>query len=145
LRDLDDEIESRRLGIPDGCVTAHGEDLETFIAAHCRHEDLLLTTWRLDGHPDHDGCGRAVVAGAERLGARAIEYPVWAWHWASPIAPEFPWHRASRIDLPASLRIRKRGAIGRFVSQLVRDDQRDPVLPPFVLERFHRPFEVVFA
>jgi LmbE family N-acetylglucosaminyl deacetylase len=145
LQGLDVHIESTRLGIADGCVAEHREELDAFVTAHCRAQDLLLTTWRLDGHPDHEACGSAVVAAAERIGARVIEYPVWAWHWASPTASEFPWDRARRIDLSAALRLRKRAAIGCFATQLDWDEHRSPVLPAHVLERFHRPFEVVFA
>jgi LmbE family N-acetylglucosaminyl deacetylase len=145
LQDLDARIASTQLDIPDGAVAEHRANLEAYVTKHCRREDLLLTTWRLDGHPDHEACGDAVVAAGKRIGARVLEYPVWAWHWSAPVAPEFPWARALRLDLDAALRIRKRAAIGNFLSQLDDDDDRPPVLPTHVLERFHRPFEIVFG
>ncbi|GAA3953659.1 hypothetical protein Aau02nite_74900 [Amorphoplanes auranticolor] len=59
-----------------------------------------------------------------------------------------PWDRARRIDLPGAARQAKEAAIQAFPSQIA-DLGPDPadaaILPPHVLARFRRPFEVVFA
>ena len=75
---------------------------------------------------------------------RLLRYPVWAWHWLAPDVrrPPFP---ALRVPLAPVALARKRRAIACFASQLGSAEPAvpDPVLPPHVVERFHRPFEVV--
>jgi hypothetical protein len=59
-----------------------------------------------------------------------------------------PWHRARRIDLPPAARTAKAAAIAAFPSQtapLGPAAADAAILPPHVLARFARPFEVVFA
>ena len=83
-------------------------------------------------------------------GARLVEYPVWAWHWATPDggAPAMPWAACP----PA--RARRRRASGRRPRRSRRSSPRSPrsaptrptgwCCPAPVLERFHRSFEVLF-
>ncbi len=70
-----------RLGLPDGGLpglqAALADRLETLL----RPGDAVFTTWRLDGHPDHEATGHACAAAAARAGATLVEVPVWAWHW----------------------------------------------------------------
>ena len=107
-----------------------------------------LATWRGDGHPDHESVGRAAAAACAATGARLLEYPIWTWHWAAPGDDRVPWQRARRVDLPAAAQHAKAAAIAEFTSQI---DDLGPapgdaaILPPHVLTRFARPFEVVFA
>ncbi len=79
--------------------------------------DWCLTTCHWDGHPDHEATGRATIAAARATGASVAEYPIWAWHWATP--SEFPWDRARRIDLTEQERRVKQEAINEHRSQLV--------------------------
>jgi len=77
-----------------------------------------------------------------------VEYPIWMWHWATPEHRAVPWSRSRRIDLPAHAVEAKRASIERFESQIrpLSDHPADrAVLPPHILTRFRRPFEVVFA
>jgi hypothetical protein len=59
-----------------------------------------------------------------------------------------PWHRARRLDLTPAARRAKEAAIQAFPSQ-IHDLGPAPadaaILPPPVLARFRRSFEVVFA
>lgn len=71
---------------------------------------------------------------------------MWAWHWASPSDPRLAWARAVQVDLPPHVRAKKVRAIAEFVTQIqpLGPDPADaPVLPPYVLERFSRPWEVL--
>ena len=126
-----------RLGQPDGAV-----DEPALTRALC---DLLapgrpcLVTWRGDGHPDHEAAGRAAAAACARRGAPLLEYPVWAWHWAGPADPRVPWASALRLDLPPAVHRAKRAALREFRTQI------PSILPPHVLARFERPYEIVFA
>ncbi|MFI5936990.1 PIG-L deacetylase family protein [Actinoplanes sp. NPDC051494] len=107
-----------------------------------------LATWREDGHPDHETVGRAAARACAATGARLLEYPIWTWHWAAPADPLVPWHRAHRIDLSPAARAAKAAAIAAFPSQIAALGPAEAdaaILPPHVLARFARPFEVVFA
>ncbi|MDY7556037.1 bifunctional PIG-L family deacetylase/class I SAM-dependent methyltransferase [Cryobacterium sp. 10C3] len=43
----------------------------------------IVAPWRADGHPDHALAGDVAAAGAAWSGARLLEVPIWAWHWAT--------------------------------------------------------------
>jgi LmbE family N-acetylglucosaminyl deacetylase len=148
----------RRLGVPmhrvkwlrggfaDSQVAARESQLSEFIERHLRANDVVFTTWREDGHCDHEAVGRASAAAAQRVGARLHELPVWTWHWATPEDHLVPWERARKIVLTPHLVARKRHAIHAFASQLEGDPHigLPPVLAPYVLDRLLQPFEVVF-
>jgi LmbE family N-acetylglucosaminyl deacetylase len=107
-----------------------------------------LSTWRGDGHPDHEAVGRAAARACTTTGARLLEYPIWMWHWAQPGDRDVPWERAYRIDLPAASIAAKAAAITAFRSQIAPLGPAEAdaaILPPHVLARFTRPFETVFA
>ena len=145
LASLGVEAEVLRLGLPDGRIGAHRQALLQALVDRVDENDLLLATCRFDGHPDHEACGEVAALAAELTGATSFEYPVWMWHWATPDAPVIPWRRARRIALSPQIQGRKREAIQRFASQIVPDGAREAVLPPNVLPRFDRPFEVLFT
>ncbi len=132
------------LHLPDGGGAAlEGPVLE---ALHLRPGDWLLAPWDHDGHPDHEAVGRACIRAAARDGALLLAFPVWAWHWGVPA--DLPLHRARRVDLPTDVLAEKARAIEEFVTQTTAVGplaQDAPVLPPHVLARFARPYEVVFT
>ena len=73
---------------------------------------------------------------------------MWAWHWACPTDPRVPWDHAVAVSLPPAVRASKARAIAEFRTQIrpLGPDPADrPVLPPQVLERFTRPWEVLFS
>jgi hypothetical protein len=72
-----------------------------------------------------------------------LEYLVWAWHWADPDGADLPWPDCRRFCLTRGEAASKRWAMLAFRSQLgsFRPDL-PPVLPPPVLARFRRPYEV---
>lgn len=136
-----------RLGLPDGGLQAECSALARTLAAALRPSDIVFTTWRQDGHPDHDATGKACAAAAASCGARLIEVPVWAWHWAEPGDPRLPWHRASRLALDGTSSRMKRMAVDAFASQLVGDPSTGagPILRSTTVQRAHRPFEIFFS
>ena len=134
-----------RLGIPDGSVTANAEEVFERFGRILRGGDLCVAPWPRDGHPDHDACGAAACRSGREVGCSLLQYLVWAWHWATPDSDEIAWAAGRRLTLSWSTRIRKRWSIRAFQSQttLSRVPGRiEPVLPPAVLARFHRPFEI---
>ena len=138
--------ECLRLGLPDGAVHRHRDALVRRLLTLLAPGDLAITTWRLDGHPDHEATGAAVAEAAARRGARLLEAPVWAWHWASPTDARWPWGRARRVVLDAAVCARKLRALQAHASQLQGDPStgRGAVLRASIVERAARPFEVFF-
>jgi LmbE family N-acetylglucosaminyl deacetylase len=134
-----------RLHVPDGGVTEHADWLAGCLGAQMRSGDLWVAPWSRDGHPDHDACGRAVLGPAAEAGVPVLGYLVWAWHWADPTGTDIPWTTCRRLDLSPRATARKRWAVSAFRSQ-IRDlgpgADDAAVLPPAVLRRFVRPYEV---
>jgi len=134
-----------RLHLPDGKVSAHRDQLDRALAAMLLPNDLCVAPWRRDGHPDHEVCGESALKANRSVGARALEYLVWAWHWADPDGSDIPWDRCRRLDLNSRARARKRWATAAFESQTRSlgpglGDQA--VLPAPLMRRFWRPYEV---
>lgn len=131
-----------RVGLPDGGVAGREDELTEQLCDLTTGADWCLAPWRADGHPDHEAAGRAAARACAATGARLAEYPVWAWHWATPGDDAVPWSDMARVDLPPDVVAAKTWAIAAFRSQLEGDL---PVLPAPVLDRFRRPFEVLVA
>jgi LmbE family N-acetylglucosaminyl deacetylase len=137
-------VEVARLRLGDGKVMQSETALRDRLSRMLRPDDVVVTTWRFDGHPDHEATGRAAAAACLTTGATLVEVPVWAWHWSSPADSRLPWSRARRLTLDSSTHARKRHAIEAFASQLEPDPStgNKAILEPEVLAHWVRPFEV---
>lgn len=133
------------LGVPDGRIGDHEDDLVLALCRRLRPDDVILTSWRFDGHPDHEATGRACARAARLTGATLVEIPIWTWHWARPGDAAVPWHRLRRLPLNARALRDKRTALAAHRSQLLADDARPPVLFAEAVNRLLRPFEFVLA
>lgn len=135
-----------RARLPDGAVTDQAGALQSLLEQLLRPDDVVFTTWRQDGHPDHEACGHAAAMAARLCGAAMVELPVWTWHWAAPGDSRVPWRRARRLLLDGETLQRKRDAIGCYSSQLQPDPStgQPAILPPHVLARLTHPYEVCF-
>lgn len=133
-----------RLGIGDGEVTAQEDALTHQLIERLEPDDLVIVTWELDGHPDHEAAGRAAKRACETRAIPCLQMPIWAWHWASPGDARVPWARARKFMLDDAALAAKRHALAAFQSQIEPDTSTGaaPILPPAVLERLIRPFEV---
>jgi LmbE family N-acetylglucosaminyl deacetylase len=127
-----------RLGVPDGRVGEHEAAVRRRVRRWIRATDLVVSTLGDDGHPDHESTARAAIDAAWSVGAAARTVPIWAWHCHQPL--HSPIGAGHRLDLGPDARRRKHEAVRRFASQI---DAPDPVVPPFMLERLLRPFEVL--
>lgn len=129
----------QRWGLPDGAVgavNASGPSLQTRLAAVLRAGDVVATTWRRDGHPDHEACGAAAAAACARTGSTLLEAPVWMWHWADPDHPDIPWHDLRALPVSAQALALKQRALQAHASQLSpRGDGAGPVLDASILRR----------
>ena len=133
-----------RLRIPDGGVSAAEQTLAAGLAQLLTPGDVVVTTWRYDGHPDHEATARACAAAASLRGARLLEVPVWGWHWSAPGDGAIPLARARKLVLPPALLERKRAALACFRSQVQADASTGaaPILFPTALARLLAPWEV---
>ena len=136
----------QRLGMADGNVAENAQSLIALLSEDLRPGDMLLSTWRHDGHCDHEAVGHCAAQAAANTGATLLEIPVWAWHWAEPNDPRIPWEQARKLLLSEEQLMRKRRAITSHISQLDPDPSTGapPVLDVMTLERLTQPFELVF-
>lgn len=137
----------QRLSLPDARVGEYQDTLLAALTQALRPGDFLLSTWRYDGHGDHEAVGRAAALAARGQEATLLEVPVWAWHWAHPEDPRLPWGRAYKLLLDEDQLARKREAIRAHASQLHGDPTTGapPVLDRATLERLLQPFELIFT
>jgi LmbE family N-acetylglucosaminyl deacetylase len=134
-----------RLELPDGHVSEHIEFLTERLTESLFPDDLCVAPWWEDGHPDHDACGAAALAATGAGQTQLLCYLVWAWHWANPDGIDLPWKQLLRFPLSRRMAARKRWATGAYQSQtrpLGLDHGGAPLLPPSVLRRFWRPYEI---
>lgn len=106
------------LGLPDGGLAEHEEDLLTALVGLVGdgRRTLVVAPWRHDGHSDHDAAGRAAAATAARTGAHLLEYPVWHWHWGEPATA--PWEHFRVVHLDDAESAAKANAQGAHRSQV---------------------------
>jgi LmbE family N-acetylglucosaminyl deacetylase len=133
------------LELPDGDVLGHRQELDDTLESMLLPDDLCVAPWRNDGHPDHDVCGESAQRASLRVGAKSLGYLVWAWHWAHPDGYEIPFDRCLRLDFGRRAQARKRWSTEAFRSQVLplgpsKADQA--ILPPPLLRRFWRPYEI---
>ncbi|MEJ8855519.1 PIG-L family deacetylase [Variovorax robiniae] len=136
-----------RLGFPDGSLHILRRMLAERLQPLLRADDVVFTTWRMDGPPDHEATGHACAFAAALCGARLVETPVRAWHWAKPGDVRLPWRRARRLLLDTDAQDRKRKAQDALEARLrcVPSLIGDPDLCHSAITRAGWPFELLFA
>lgn len=135
-----------RLGLPDAGVAQHRSRLQSELQALMRPADTVITTWRRDGHPDHDATGAAAAGACAAVQARLLEAPVWMWHWSAPADARIPWHRLRGVDLSPDAQRRRRRAITAHQTQLSpRSNGEGPVLTDALVARLDRRTEYFFV
>jgi LmbE family N-acetylglucosaminyl deacetylase len=140
------ETEVHRLGLADGKVASQVDTLQSELQKVMQWGDIVVTTWRFDGHPDHEACGTAAARACAEVRCRLLEAPVWMWHWSRPADSQVPWHRLVGLQLPGDAVSRKRRAVESHASQLMpRGETQGPVLGQTILDRLARDTEYFFA
>ena len=131
-----------RLSLPDGKLAAYDEVLAQRLADLLRPDDVVFSTWQLDGHPDHEAAGLTATRVCSTLGHRHWQAPVWMWHWARSGDARVPWTQMCRLPLPEDILRKKIAALAAHQTQLTPQDTGVPaVLPDFALARMRRSFE----
>lgn len=130
-----------RLKIPDGQASLHGALMSRRLEEFLRPDDLVVTTWQLDGHPDHEATAQAVL----RTGCRVLQAPVWMWHWAQPGDSQVPWADLVALVLDDQAMHAKQKALAQHHSQLThRITDEGPVLAAAIIQRAARRHEYFF-
>lgn len=140
------DVTVHRLGMPDGQVAQNTLDLSLQLQRVLHPADVVITTWRKDGHPDHDATGLAASLACSSVGCRLLEAPVWMWHWAAPADTLVPWERLQRLQLTPQARVRKQAALFAHASQLDQSPRSGgAVLGASIVQRAHRADEYFFV
>jgi LmbE family N-acetylglucosaminyl deacetylase len=132
-------IELVHLGLPDGRVSEHQDELATALRDITPDRATIVAPFEEDGHPDHDVTGRIARVVADRRDALFAQYPIWAWHRATPAI--FASRVLGSFMLSPAAQRAKQSAIRRYHSQL-GDRPGGAIVPAHVLEYFARPYEV---
>lgn len=131
-----------RLKIPDGQVNLYADVIFNALKRLLRLGDLVVTTWVLDGHPDHEATSGAVL----RTGCPLLQAPVWMWHWARPGDPRIPWADMVSLKLTDHAMDAKQMALMQHHSQLdSRNIEAGPVLATAIVQRAARRQEYFFT
>ena len=134
-----------RCGFADGFVERGEHALTARLAALLRPGDVVIVSWRLDGHPDHDAAGRAAAKACAAVGSRLVEVPIWMWHRACPDDERVPWQRLAALPIEPLAWRRKQAAQGAHASQLTaRNAALGPVLDAAICARARRACEYFF-
>lgn len=133
-------IELHELGLPDGELAANAGRLAEYFESLFVDADLLVSPWPGDGHPDHEAVGLAVRASSG--GRPVLEYPIWAWHWATPDVLEAAGSLV-KVPLSAAAQRAKQSAIDEHRSQLdAQADGGEAVVSAEFRTHFERSAEV---
>jgi LmbE family N-acetylglucosaminyl deacetylase len=115
-----------RLGLPDGEVAKHRDEVVETLRPVVAEADLVLAPFEADGHPDHDVLGEVAI---ELCGDSTPlwRFPIWTWVWTTPEDGERWFPSARRLDCRSAARGRKRRAVRAFTTQVrpLSDDPRD--------------------
>jgi LmbE family N-acetylglucosaminyl deacetylase len=145
---LSPAAELRQLDLGDGRLAA---SVGALVAQICSLGDgpdestWLVAPWRDDRHPDHAAAAEATRTVAERTGARLLEFPLWAWHWARPGDGTLRPDMLTALDLSAEALLAKESALAEHRSQvepLSPAPGDEPIVPPGFRDHFRRGREV---
>ena len=141
---LAEQVTTIALNLTDGDVFTQQDEFHQKLTAVIQPDDILITTFMLDGHPDHEVTGQVVTAFAKQHHLACYQVLIWAWHWAKPADGRIPWHCAKRVDLTTEQLQRKIEAIACFESQITADDStgNPPILSAQTIARVSQPWEV---
>lgn len=135
------------LNLSDGHLHLQTQDLSHGLSKIVQPNDILICSYMLDGHPDHEAVGRTTHAFAKAQGLFYLQVLIWAWHWAAPFDPRIDWEQARTYQLTEEQLTKKHQAILQFKTQLEADEStgRDAVLSLEVINRLLMPYEVYLS
>ncbi|MDP2019094.1 PIG-L deacetylase family protein [Hydrogenophaga sp.] len=124
------------LALEDGNVQQQGSVLLQRLMSLLQPDDVVVSTWENDGHPDHDTTGQMTRRASAAIGCACLAAPVWMWHWATPGDARVPWPRLRGLPLSAAAGLHKQAALAAHRSQLnPRSADLGAVLGPAIVQR----------
>lgn len=138
------QVTTIALNLIDGNVFTQQDQFHQKLSTIIQPDDILITTFMRDGHPDHEATGQVVASFANQHHLACYQVLIWAWHWAKPADSRIPWHCAMRVDLTTEQLQRKIEAITCFESQVTADNSTGspPILSAQTIARISQPLEV---
>ena len=138
------QVTTISLNLADGNVFAQQDEFFQKLLAMIQPDDILVTTFMRDGHPDHEATGQVVASFAKQYHLACYQVLIWAWHWAKPADSRIPWHCAIRVELTTEQLQRKTQAITCFKSQITADKStgNPPILSAQAIARISQPWEI---
>jgi len=113
-----------RAGLQEGELPVVEDDLEWRLRGLILPSDIVVASWRYDGHPDYEATGRIAARVCAALFAPLVEVPVWTWLWSVPGDRSIPWLRARRIFLDRAALARQRRALAEYRNRARGDEGR---------------------
>jgi len=124
------------LALKDGHIQTQSDILLERMMSLLHRDDVVVSTWENDGHPDHDTAGYMVRQACTAIGCAFLAAPVWMWHWATPGDSRVPWRRLRGMPLSVEDVARKQAALAAHQSQLVaRNFSLGAVLDDAIVKR----------
>ena len=141
---IEQQVTTVSLNLEDGNVYNQQPLFYQKLANLIEADDLLITPFAHDGHPDHEATGQVVTTYARQHNIPCYQVLIWAWHWAKPADSRIPWHTAHRLDLTPAQVAKKTQAIHCFQSQISVDEStgNPPILSTQTIARITQPWEV---
>ena len=138
------QVTTIALDLTDGNVFSQQDQFQQKLTSIIQPNDVLVTPFMQDGHPDHEATGLVVASFAKQYHLACYQVLIWAWHWAKPADNRIPWHHAMRVDLTTEQLQRKIEAIACFESQITADKStgNPPILSAQTIARISQPWEV---
>lgn len=141
---IEHQVKTVALNLEDGNVFQQQPLFYQKLADIIKPNDILITPFVHDGHPDHEATGHVVTTYAKQHNLDCYQALIWAWHWAKPADSRIPWQNAFRFELTTEQLQRKIEAIHCFESQTTVDDStgNPPILSAQTITRISQPWEV---
>ena len=135
------------LDLQDGQIPFQTHQLWQSLEKSVQADDIVICSYALDGHPDHEAVGKTVQAYANAKQILCLHVLIWAWHWAEPLDPRIDWQRAKAYHLTEEQLTQKHQAILQFKSQIEADETTGnmAVLSPSTINRLLMPYEVYLS
>ena len=138
------QVKTIALDLTDGNVFSQQDRFQQKLTSIIQPNDVLVTPFMRDGHPDHEATGLVVASFAKQYHLACYQVLIWAWHWAKPADNRITWLHAMRVDLTPEQLQRKIEAIACFKSQITADEStgNPPILSAQTIARISQPWEV---
>lgn len=128
-----------RLGLPDGAVLTHRDQLVTSLEELIEPGDVIVAPWAHDWHPDHAACGVAALAVARSHPSCVLVGSLfWALHHVDP--RDHPDVGFAVLELSADELVWRREALRSHSSQFY-GREHEPILDHALVERLDQRFE----